>query len=87
MQNTGETSDITAVQMLVIIVCVCVQRMRMMMGASGCLTLSTAISVLKYGGGKRERACVGVTHTHTLEPQLRHTDLSMSKNGTHGCCC
>lgn len=26
-----------------------------MKGASGCLSLSSAISVLKYGGGKRKR--------------------------------
>ena len=68
MQITGDTSESVVLQMLVMVVCVCVCVcvcvLMMMMGASGCLSLSSAISVLKYVGGEKERACVRVTYTH-----------------------
>lgn len=61
--NAGVTGITVLVQMLVMIACVraraCVRVMVLLLmrmkGASGCLSLSSAISVLKYGGGKRKR--------------------------------
>lgn len=92
VQNTGETSDITAVQMLVIIVCVCPEDEEWGWWWVHLDACRWALPFLYWSmEAERERACVRVTHTHThihtLEPQLRHTDLSMSKNGKHSCCC
>lgn len=61
--NAGVTGITVLVQMLVMIARVCARAcVRVMVlllirlkGASGCLSLSSAISVLKYGGGKRKR--------------------------------
>lgn len=61
--NAGVTGITVLVQMLVMIARVCVRARACVMvlllirlkGASGCLSLSSAISVLKYGGGKRKR--------------------------------
>lgn len=59
--NAGVTGISVLVQMLVMIARVCARARVMVLllirlkGASGCLSLSSAISVLKYGGGKRKR--------------------------------
>lgn len=65
MQNTGYTGDTMELQMLVTSVrmCVCVLLM-IMTGASGCLSLSSAISVLKYGGGESERERVSMCQSN-----------------------
>lgn len=59
--NAGVTGISVLVQMLVMIARVRARARVMVLllirlkGASGCLSLSSAISVLKYGGGKRKR--------------------------------
>lgn len=74
--------------------CVCVSVVMMMLlmttGVYGRPVVELRAVSVGYWGMEaemeRERA-VCQSNTRTVEPQLRHTDLSVAKNGTHTCCC
>lgn len=87
MHNTGDSSATMAAQILVMIVCPDDADD----GDDGYIWMPvTALCHFcpeVWRRKERERESMCQSYTHTVEPQQRHTDLSVSKNGKHSYCC